>query len=143
MHYGIVDTLITSLSFPFFPEVLSVVPLLQACSTYENKLPLSFWNWLTSLNMMPSNCTHLSSNHMVSFFLVDENNSIIYMDKNNSTNTWIRITPLYYIFFHYIYVYLYTYAYICIFIYMYTYTYTIFIHLPDPFKCYRAPRLFP
>jgi hypothetical protein len=28
--------------------------------------PLSFCTWLTSLNMMSSNCIHLSSNHMVS-----------------------------------------------------------------------------
>jgi hypothetical protein len=26
--------------------------------------PLCFWAWVTSLNMMSSNCIHLSSNHM-------------------------------------------------------------------------------
>jgi hypothetical protein len=33
--------------------------------------PLSFWAWLTSLNVMSSSCIHLPSNHM-SFFLITE-----------------------------------------------------------------------
>jgi hypothetical protein len=63
-------------SFPSFPEFHRVVPLLQTCSTYEivhdyfyvyvylldlsstpcmreNMRLLSFWVWLTSLNMSP------------------------------------------------------------------------------------------
>jgi hypothetical protein len=34
--------------------------------------PLSFWTWLTSFNMTLSDCFHLPSNHMVSFFLMTE-----------------------------------------------------------------------
>jgi hypothetical protein len=66
-------------SFPSFPH--RVVPLLQTCSTYqcvydhvcfcvshmrENMQALCFWAWLTSLNMISSNCIHLPSNHVVS-----------------------------------------------------------------------------
>jgi hypothetical protein len=40
--------------------------------------PLSFWTWLTSLNMMSSDCIYLTSNHM-SLFLMTEWNSIVYM----------------------------------------------------------------
>jgi hypothetical protein len=29
----------------------------------ENMCPLCFWSWLTSLNMMSSNCMHSLSNH--------------------------------------------------------------------------------
>jgi hypothetical protein len=36
----------------------------------ENMWLLSFWTWLTSLNMISSSCTHLPSNHEVSFFLM-------------------------------------------------------------------------
>jgi hypothetical protein len=32
---------------------------------------LCFWSWLTSLNIMASNCIYLPSNH-ISLFLVDE-----------------------------------------------------------------------
>jgi hypothetical protein len=75
------------LSFPSFPKFHRVVPLLQICSTYEfvydhvcfcvyvylwiylpcmreNMWPLSFWSWLTSLNMMSSSYIHLLSNYM-------------------------------------------------------------------------------
>jgi hypothetical protein len=38
----------------------------------ENIWPLSFWTWLTLLNMMSSNCIHLPSDHMVSLFLMCE-----------------------------------------------------------------------
>jgi hypothetical protein len=86
---------IISFTFPSFPEFHSVVPLLQTCSLYtfvygtwsclvfymfilclylphmrENTWPLSFWTWLISLNIMSSNCIHLASNHMVSFFFM-------------------------------------------------------------------------
>jgi hypothetical protein len=44
----------------------------------ENMWTLSFWAWLTSLNMMSSNCIHLDSNHM-SLFLMAEQNFIVYM----------------------------------------------------------------
>jgi hypothetical protein len=64
-------------SFPSFPKCRRVIPLLQTCSTYEfvydhsclcvyvdlsstyerNMQPLPFWAWLTSPNMMSSNCT--------------------------------------------------------------------------------------
>jgi hypothetical protein len=39
---------------------------LDLSCTYE---PLSFWTWLTSLDMMSSSCVHLPSNHMVPVFL--------------------------------------------------------------------------
>jgi hypothetical protein len=68
-------------SFPSFPEFHRVVPLLQTCSnsefvynhacfcvyvylwiylpcTKENIWLLCFWSWLTSLNMMSSNCIY-------------------------------------------------------------------------------------
>jgi hypothetical protein len=65
----------------FFPEFHRVVILLQTCSAYkfiydhacfcvhvylldlssQNMRPLSFWAWLTSPNMMSSNCMHLQS----------------------------------------------------------------------------------
>jgi hypothetical protein len=32
----------------------------------ENMWPLFFWTWLTSLNIMSSNCIYLPSDHMVS-----------------------------------------------------------------------------
>jgi hypothetical protein len=80
-------------SFPSFPEFHIVVPLIQTCSTYEfvynhvcfcayvylwiylphmreSMQPLSFWAWITSLNMMSSNCIHLPSNHM-SFLMTE------------------------------------------------------------------------
>jgi hypothetical protein len=73
--------------FPSFPKVHRVVPLLQTCSTYEfvyehtcfciyvylldlfsmheeNMWSLSFWAWLTSLNITSSNCIHFPSNHL-------------------------------------------------------------------------------
>jgi hypothetical protein len=37
----------------------------------ENTWLLCFWSWLTSLNMISSDCTHLPSNHM-SLFLMAE-----------------------------------------------------------------------
>jgi hypothetical protein len=43
----------------------------------ETMWPLSFWAWLTSLNMMTSNCIHLPSNHIMPFFLMAEQNSIV------------------------------------------------------------------
>jgi hypothetical protein len=71
-------------SFPSFPKYHRVVQLLQSCcmSLYmtmfvfvylfisciylphlrENMHLLSFCTWLTSLNMMSSNCTHLPPN---------------------------------------------------------------------------------
>jgi hypothetical protein len=81
-----------SLLFPSFPKFHRVVPLLQTCSTSEfvydhtcfcvyvylwiclphmreNMWLLCFWSWLTSLNIIPSSCIHLPSNHM-SLFLV-------------------------------------------------------------------------
>jgi hypothetical protein len=45
----------------------------------EHIHPWSFWAWLTSLNMMSSDCIHLPSNYMVSFFLMAEWNSIVYI----------------------------------------------------------------
>jgi hypothetical protein len=74
-------------SFPSFPEFHGVVLLWQICSTsefvydhdflcvyvylldlssmYERKyVAFVFLYWLTSLNMMSSNCIHLLSNHM-------------------------------------------------------------------------------
>jgi hypothetical protein len=36
-----------------------------------------FWAWFTSLSMMSCNCIHLPSNHIVSFFLVAEEKSIV------------------------------------------------------------------
>jgi hypothetical protein len=74
--------------FPSFPKFHRVVPLLQTCSTFEfindhaffvymlifwmylpymkeNIWFLFFWDWITSLNMMSSNCIHLSSNHVI------------------------------------------------------------------------------
>jgi hypothetical protein len=38
----------------------------------ENMQLLSFWTWLSLLKMMSSNCIHLLSNHIVSFFLMAE-----------------------------------------------------------------------
>jgi hypothetical protein len=92
-HFHIVDY--HSLFLPSFPECHRVVPWLQTCSACkivyydvcfyvcvylldllstvrENVQPLSFWTWLTSPNMMSSDCIHLSSKHMVSFFLMTE-----------------------------------------------------------------------
>jgi hypothetical protein len=76
-------------SFPSFPELHRVVvQLLQTCSTTDfvydcfvymhiswiylphmkkNMWPLSFWAWLTSHNMISSNCIHLPSNHISLF----------------------------------------------------------------------------
>jgi hypothetical protein len=53
----------------------------------ENMQPLSFWAWLTSLNMMSSDCIHLPSNHM-------------------SYTLWESKTPL--CIYIYIYIYIYT-----------------------------------
>jgi hypothetical protein len=81
-------------SFICFPKFHKIFVLLQICSTYEfvyghswfciyvhlldlsfsmsgNKQALSFWVWLTSLDMMSSNCIYLSSNHK-SLFLMAE-----------------------------------------------------------------------
>jgi hypothetical protein len=81
-------------SFLSFPEFHRVVPLLLICSKSEfvcdhacfcvyvylwiylpcmreNMQLLCFWSWLTSLNIMSSNCIHLPSNPM-SLFLVAE-----------------------------------------------------------------------
>jgi hypothetical protein len=86
-HFMICDTTLILFSFPFFPKFHRVVPLLQTCSTTEfvydyacfcvyvylwiylqcireNMHLLCFWSWLTSLNMMTSNCIHLPSNPM-------------------------------------------------------------------------------
>jgi hypothetical protein len=75
-----------------FPEFHRAVPLLQTCSTYEfvpncacfcvyvwnylqcmreNTWPLSFWSWLTSLNMKSASCNHSPSNHMSSFLMAE------------------------------------------------------------------------
>jgi hypothetical protein len=73
-------------SLPSFPEFLRAVPLLLTCSTSEfvynhacfcayvylldlprrreNMQHLSFWAWLSPLNMMSSSYIHLPSNHM-------------------------------------------------------------------------------
>jgi hypothetical protein len=87
MLCDITDALSFSFPFPLSP---SSIELLQTCSTSElvydhacfcvyvylwiylphmreNMQLLCFWSWLTSLNMMPSNCIHLPSNHMSSF----------------------------------------------------------------------------
>jgi hypothetical protein len=44
----------------------SVHIYLWICLPYmtENMQPLCFWSWLTSINMISSNCIHLPSNHM-------------------------------------------------------------------------------
>jgi hypothetical protein len=78
-------------SFPSFPKFQS---LLQTCSTSEivydhtcfcvyvyfciylphmreNTWLLCFWSWLTSFNMMSSNCIHLPSNHMLLFLMAE------------------------------------------------------------------------
>jgi hypothetical protein len=67
-------------SFPYYKHVLHLnmwshlflcIHLsLDLSSTYERKRGL-FLSWLTSLNMMSSNCIHFPSNHM-SFFLMAE-----------------------------------------------------------------------
>jgi hypothetical protein len=73
-------------SFPSFPRFRGVAPLLQTCCTYKcvydcvwfciyvNLLDLPstyvFLNLATSLNIMSSNCIHLPSHHMISFFLI-------------------------------------------------------------------------
>jgi hypothetical protein len=77
-------------SFPSFPEFHTKVTLLQTCPTSEfeydhawfcvyvylwiflpcmreNMQLFCFWAWLTSLNMMSSNCIHLLSNNMSLF----------------------------------------------------------------------------
>jgi hypothetical protein len=81
-------------SLPSFPEFHRVVILLQTYSTTEFVydhvwfcvyiylwiyLPhmretmhlLCFWSWLTSLNMMSSNCIHLPSNPMPLFLVAE------------------------------------------------------------------------
>jgi hypothetical protein len=75
-------------SFPFFPEFHSVVPLLQTCSTclflciylsfgsifhlWEKTYGLYFSEPdLTSLNMISTNCIHLTSNHMAFFHMAE------------------------------------------------------------------------
>jgi hypothetical protein len=81
-----------SFSFPSFSEFHRVVTLLQTWSTVEfvyvwfcvyvyfwtylphmreNMRLLYFWSWLTSLNMMSSNCSICLSNPM-SLFLMAE-----------------------------------------------------------------------
>jgi hypothetical protein len=45
----------------------------------ENMWPLTFWAWFISLNLMPSNYTHLPSNHMSSFLMAEKNMYISYM----------------------------------------------------------------
>jgi hypothetical protein len=92
--YDITDALSFSFPFMFPPEFQRLVPLLQTHCTSEfvyehacfcvyvylwiylphmreNMRPLCFCAWLTSLNMMSSNCIHLLSNH-ISLFLMDE-----------------------------------------------------------------------
>jgi hypothetical protein len=82
-------------SFPSSPDFHKVFPQLQTCSTYmfvydhvclvyififwiyfphmkENMWPLSFWTWVTSVNVVSSNCIHLPSKKMESFFLMAE-----------------------------------------------------------------------
>jgi hypothetical protein len=80
-------------SFLSFPKFHRVFPPLQTCSTSEfvyyacfcvyvyiwishpcmreNMQFLCFWSWLTSLNMMSSNCIHLLSNHMSLIFMTN------------------------------------------------------------------------
>jgi hypothetical protein len=88
---SILNIIFSTFSFPSFPKFHKGVPLLHTClymvmfvfvymlifwiylpHMRENMWPLSFWTWLTSLNMMSSNCIHLHSDHMVSFFLMAE-----------------------------------------------------------------------
>jgi hypothetical protein len=81
--------------FPSFSEFHRAVSLLQTCSTYtfvydhscfcvyvylldlsstyERKhVTIFFWTLFTSLNVVSSNCIHLPSNRMLSFFLIAE-----------------------------------------------------------------------
>jgi hypothetical protein len=47
--------------------------LLDLSSTYERKhAAFVSWAWLTSLNMMSSNCIYFPSNHMLSLLLMAE-----------------------------------------------------------------------
>jgi hypothetical protein len=39
---------------------------------------LTFWTWLTSLNMMLSSSIYLPANHKISFFIIAEYNSIAF-----------------------------------------------------------------
>jgi hypothetical protein len=88
MFYDIVNAVVILFSFPSFSKFHSVVPVLQTCSIYEfaydhacflymfifwiylphmkeNMWHLSFGGWLTSLNIMSSNCIHVPSNHVI------------------------------------------------------------------------------
>jgi hypothetical protein len=56
------------LSTPCFFYV-AYICIVFAFHTWQKTCAFSFWAWLTSLNMMSSNCTHLLSKHTVSFFL--------------------------------------------------------------------------
>jgi hypothetical protein len=80
-------------SFPSFLVFHRVVPLLQTCSTYEfvhdhvyfyvyvcllglscmreNMWPFIFRAWLTSFNIMSSNCIHLPSNHKPLLLMIE------------------------------------------------------------------------
>jgi hypothetical protein len=81
-------------SFPSFPGFHRVVPPLKTCSTSEfvhdhvwfwvyvylwiylpcmreNMWLLCSWSWLTSLNMMSSNCIHLPSNYRLLFLMTE------------------------------------------------------------------------
>jgi hypothetical protein len=95
MYYNIVAYLSFSFSFPppwsfiekfhYFKHVLHVsLYIIMFGFLYmfifwiylphmrENICPLSFSTWFTLLNTMSSNCIHLPSNHVVSFFFMAE-----------------------------------------------------------------------
>jgi hypothetical protein len=89
MFYDITDAL--SLSFPFPPPLSSIeqfhyykhvlhmslyvimfvlcicLPLDLSSTCKRKQVAFVFWAWLTSFNMVSSNCTHLLSNHRTSF----------------------------------------------------------------------------
>jgi hypothetical protein len=48
----------------------------------QNIWALSFWAWLTSLNMMSSNCIHLPSNHILLFLCLSKTPFYIYIYHN-------------------------------------------------------------
>jgi hypothetical protein len=47
-----------------------------------NMAPLSSWNWLSSLNIMSSNCIHFPSNHRCHSSLCMSNIPILSCDKH-------------------------------------------------------------
>jgi hypothetical protein len=58
----------------------------------ENMQPLSFWAWLTSFNMISSNCNHLPSNHIITpydWVILHYVYTTIYWSTHQLYGTWL------------------------------------------------------